>query len=117
MGQIQIEDSFDITLTSENTAVPQSSAVLYLQCLTQQATLSAITIITDITICFVAHGANNVMFDCHLHGNFGALIASTTVENTENFLKAVKEMIIPNYNMCPLNICSVCLIFSKLKFI
>ena len=51
------------------------------------------------TICFVARGANIVMFDSHLHGNFGALIASTTVENTENFLKAVKEMISPNYNM------------------
>ena len=54
------------------------------------------------TICFVAHGANIVMFDSHLHGNFGALIASTTVENTENFLKAVKAMISPNYNMCSL---------------
>ena len=93
MVQIQIEDSFDITLTSENTDVPQSSAVLYLQRLTQQAYLSAIII-----ICFVAHGANNVMFDCNLHGNFGALIASTTIENTENFLKAVKEMISPNHS-------------------
>ena len=54
------------------------------------------------TICFVARGANIVMFDSHLHGNFGALIASTTVENTENFLKEVKEMISPNYNMCSL---------------
>ena len=42
------------------------------------------------------------MFDSHLHGNFGALITSTTVENIENFLKAVKEMISPNYNMCSL---------------
>ena len=39
-----------------------------------------------------------VIFDSHLHGNFGALIASTTVENTENFLEAVNEMISPNYN-------------------
>ena len=43
------------------------------------------------TICFVAHGASIMMFDSHLHGNFGALIASTTVENTENFFKAVKD--------------------------
>ena len=49
------------------------------------------------TICFIAHAANIVMFDSHLHGNFGALIASTTIENTENFLKTVKEMISPNY--------------------
>ena len=54
------------------------------------------------TICFVVHGANIVMFDSYLHGSFGALIASTTVENTENFLKAVKEMISPNCNMCSL---------------
>ena len=40
-----------------------------------------------------------MMFDSHLHGNFGALTANTTVENTENFLMAVKEMISPNYNM------------------
>ena len=115
LGQIQIEDSFHNTLTSENTDVPQSSTALYLQRLTQQANLSAILIITDMTICLIAHGANIVMFDSHLYGNFGALIASTTVENTENFLKAVKEMISPNYNMCSLIICSVCLIFSKLK--
>ena len=102
LGQIQIEDSFDIISTSENTDVPQSSAPLYLQRLTQQANLSAILIIIDMTICFIAHGANIVMFDSHLHGNFGALIASTTVENTENFLKAVKEMISPNYHMCSL---------------
>ena len=102
LGQIQMEDSFDITLTSEDINVPQSSAAFYLQRLTQEANLSAILIITDMTICFVAHGANIVMFDSHLHGNFGALIASTTVENTENFLKAVKAMISPNYNMCSL---------------
>ena len=88
LGQIQIEDSFDITLTNENTDVPQSSAALNLQK----------TLITDMTIRFVAHGANIVMFNSHLHGNFGALIASTTVENTENFLEAVNEMISPNYN-------------------
>ena len=37
LGQIQIEHSFDITLTSENTDVPQSSAALYLQSLNQDA--------------------------------------------------------------------------------
>ena len=66
--------------------------------LTQEANMSAILIITDMAICFVAHGANIVMFESHLHGNFGALIASTTVENNENFLKAVKEMISLNCN-------------------
>lgn len=53
LGQIQIEDSFDITLTSENTDVPQSSAAFYLQHLTQEANLSAILIITDMTICLL----------------------------------------------------------------
>ena len=82
--------------------VPQASAAFYLQRLTQEANLSAILIITDMTIRFVAHGANVVMFDSHLNGNFGVLIANTTIENTENFLKAVKEMISPNCNMCSL---------------
>ena len=41
LGQIQMEDSFDITLTSEDTNVPQSSAAFYLQRLTQEANLSA----------------------------------------------------------------------------
>ena len=68
LRQIQIEDSFDITLTSENADEPQSSAALYLQRLSQQAILSAILIITDMKICFVAHGANIVIFDSHLHG-------------------------------------------------
>ena len=60
--------------------------------------MSAILIITVISICFVAHGANIAMFDSHLHDDFGALIASTTVENNENFLKSVKEMISLNCN-------------------
>ena len=56
------------------------------------------------------------MFDSHLHGNFGALIASTTFENTENFLKAVKEMISQLKNAYHLlKICSVCLIFFLLN--
>ena len=82
-------------------AVRQSSVISSTlpSTLTQQANLSAILIIIDMTICFIAHAANIVTFDSHLHGNFGALIASKTVENTENFLKAVKEMISPNYNM------------------
>ena len=42
---------------------------------TQEANMSAILIITDMAICFVAHGQPL--------GNFGALIASTTVENNE----------------------------------
>ena len=37
LGQIQIEDSFDIIFTSENTDVTQSSAALYTQRLTQDA--------------------------------------------------------------------------------
>ena len=107
LGQIQIEHLFEITLTSENTDAPQSSAAFYLQRLTQEANLSAILIITDITICFVAHGANIVMFDSHLHSNFRALTASTTVEDTKNFLKAMKEMISPNYNMCSMKLITI----------
>ena len=80
LGQIQIEASFDITLTNENSDVPKSSPAFYLQRLTQEAILSAILIITDMTICFAAHGANIVMFDSHLHGNFGAIIAMLPVQ-------------------------------------
>ena len=92
LGQIQIEDSFDITLTSENTDVPQSSAALYLQSLTQDAYYRYDNLFCCTWCMYI------VIFDSHLHGNFGALIASTTVENTENFLEAVNEMISPNYN-------------------
>ena len=99
LGQIQIADSFDITLTSENTDVPQSSAALDLQLQLNKVICLQFLLLLLMTICFIAHAANIVMFDSHLHGNFGALIASTTVENTENFLKAVKEMISPNYKM------------------
>ena len=100
LGQIQTADSFDIQLTSENTDVPQSSAALYLQLyLNKLICLQFFFLLLLMTICFNAHAANIVMFESHLHGNFGALIASTTVENTENFLKAVKEMISPNYNL------------------
>ena len=113
LGQIQIADSFDIKLTSENTDVPQSSAALYRQ-LNKLICLQFLLLLL-MTICFIAHAANTVMFDSHLHGNFGALIASITVENTKNFLKAVKQHLVWAYHL--LKICSVCLIFSKLKFI
>ena len=92
------------TSVSANRKLPSQHGFFFFQRLTQEANLPAILIIIDMTICFVAHahGANIVMFDSHLHGNFGALIASTIVENTENFMKAVKEMISANYNI---NIC------------
>ena len=88
------------TSVSANRKLP-SQHRFFFQRLTQEANLPAILIIIDMTICFVAHahGANIVMFDSHLHGNFGALIASIIVENTENFMKAVKEMISANCSM------------------
>jgi len=91
------------TSVSANRKLP-SQHRFFFQRLTQEANLPAILIIIDMTICFVAHGANIVMFESHLHGNFGALIDSTTVENTENFMKAVKQMISANYNMFSLTL-------------
>ena len=67
LGQIQIADLFDRCTPVISSTLPST--------LTQQANLSAILIIIDMTICFIAHAANVVMFDSHLHGNFGALIA------------------------------------------
>lgn len=102
LGAIKTEDSFDLTFTNENNDVPQSSVGFYLQRLVQEPKVTAAVIVNEMTICFVAHGANIVVLDSHQHGHHGALIGSTTLENVEIFLKTVKQLISPNFNMCSL---------------
>lgn len=102
LGTIKTEDSFDLTFTNENNNVPQSSVGFYLQRLVQEPRVTAAVIINEMTICFVGNGTDIVVLDSHRHGNYGALIGSTTFENVETFLCAIRQLISPNFNMCSL---------------
>lgn len=103
IGEITVEEPLDLTLVSENPAVPQSSVGFYLQRLTNEPNVSAILIINGMSISFVAHGDQLVMMDSHGHGNYGALIAQASFSNVEEFLRHIKELISPKFNMCSLS--------------
>ena len=64
-----MEDSFDLSITCENTQIPQSSLAFYLQRLARENSLSAIVIMNGMSLCFV--GKNDyyliIALDSHAH--------------------------------------------------
>ena len=69
LGTITTLESLDLTFINENKNVPQSSVEFYLYRLIhdQEPNLTAAAIINEMTIYFIAHGANIVVLDSHQH--------------------------------------------------
>ena len=74
-GDLELEDSFDLSILSENPAVPQSSLAFYLRRLTQEENLAGIVIMNGITISLVGMNNEIIIMDSHLHGYVGAMIS------------------------------------------
>lgn len=72
-GNVELEDSPDLSIVNENPAVPQSSLGFYLPRLTQKDNLTGIVIMNSKTICLVERD-KILMMDSHLHGQVGAMI-------------------------------------------
>ena len=75
LGKCEIEDSFDLSITCENTQIPQSSLAFYLQRLARENNLSAIVIMNGMSLCFVGKNDYLIALDSHPHNLQGAMIA------------------------------------------
>ena len=100
-GNVQLEDSFDLSILNENPAVPQSSLAFYLERLTKEDNLAAVVILNGMTISLI--GQNNIIvMDSHLHGQLGAMVGITSVDKVEELLIFVKQQLSPHFNICSL---------------
>lgn len=102
-GNVQLEDSFDLSILNENPMVPQSSLAFYLERLTKEDNLAAVLIMNGMTISLI--GQNNIIvMDSHLHGQLGAMVGIISIEKVEELpvLIFVKQQLSPHYNICSL---------------
>ena len=73
-GNVQLEDSFDLSILNENPVVAQSSLALYLEQLTKEDNLTAVVIMNSMTISLVGQNNDIIVIDSHLHGQLGAMV-------------------------------------------
>ncbi|XP_068685020.1 uncharacterized protein, partial [Montipora foliosa] len=102
LGKCEIEDSFDLSITCENTQIPQSSLAFYLQRLAIENNLSAIVIMNGMSLCFVCKNDYLIALDSHPHNLQGAMVAQTKMGNREELLTALKLLLSPQFNTCSL---------------
>lgn len=101
-GNVELEDSLDLSIINENPAVPQSSLGFYLPRLTQEDNLAAIVIMNGKTICLVGRDNNILIMDSRLHGQLGAMIGIATVDKAEELLFIIKQQLSLSFNICSL---------------
>lgn len=101
-GNVEVEESLDLSTVNENAAVPQSSLGFYLPRLTRENNLGSIVIMNGKTISLVGQNNNIILMDSHLHGQMGAMIAITSAEKIEELLYFIKQQLSPAFNLCSL---------------
>jgi len=101
-GNVQLEDSFDLSILNENPMVPQSSLAFYLERLTKEDNLAAVVIMNGMTISLVGQSNNIIVIDSHLHGQLGAMVGIISVDKVEELLIFVKQQLSPHFNICSL---------------
>ena len=90
-GNVQLEDSFDLSMLNENPVVPQISLALYLEQLTKEDNLTAVVIMNGMTISPVGQNNNIIVIDSHLHGQLGAMVGIIRVDKVDKLLIFVKQ--------------------------
>ena len=90
-GNVQLEDSFDLSILNENPMVPQSSPGLNLEWLTKEDNLTAVVIMNGMTISLVGQNNNIIVTDSLLHGQLGAMVGIISVDKVEEPLIFVKS--------------------------
>ena len=88
-GNVQLEDSFHLSILNKNPMVPQSSLGFYLERLTKEDNLAAVVITNGMTISLVGKNNNIIVIDGHLHGQLGAIVG--IVDKVEELLIFVKQ--------------------------
>lgn len=106
---VTLEESLDLSITSVDPQVPQSSLAFYLQRLVRERNLAALVIANGMTVCFVGQNNSVYILDSHPHyyGQvFGAMVGMSPVDKLEEFLSNIKLQIWPNFNVCSLTFAS-----------
>ncbi|XP_031550553.1 uncharacterized protein LOC116287980, partial [Actinia tenebrosa] len=106
---VTLEESLDLSITSVDPQVSQSSLAFYLQRLVRERNLAALIIANGMTVCFVGQNNNVYFLDSHPHyyGQvFGAMVGMAQVDKLEEFLINIKQQICPNFNVCSLTFAS-----------
>ena len=89
-GNVQLEDSFDLSILNENPMVPQSSLAFYLEQLTKEDNLAAVVIMNSMTISLVGQNNEIIVMDSHLNGQLGAMVGIISVDKVDELLIFVK---------------------------
>ena len=71
LGNLTIEDTIDLSITTTEPQIPQSSLDFYLQRLDREPNLAALVIGNGMTICFVGYNNKIYVLDNHPHNAFG----------------------------------------------
>ncbi|EDO40170.1 predicted protein [Nematostella vectensis] len=110
IGTVSLEDTLDLSITSGNPQVSQSLLAFYLQRLDREQNLAAIVIANGMTISLVGHDSKIYVLDSHLHyahgHNFGAMIGMSPKADLEEFLRNIKKLISPTFDVCSLTFVS-----------
>ena len=99
-GNVQLEDSFDLSILNKNPMVPQSSLGFYLEQLTKEDNLAAVVTMNGMTISLVGQNNSIIVIDGHLHGQLDAMVGIISVDKVEELLIFVKQQLSPHFNIC-----------------
>ncbi|CAH3182766.1 unnamed protein product [Porites evermanni] len=110
LGNLTLEDTIDLSITTTDPQIPQSSLDFYLQRLDREPNLAAPVIANGMTICFVGYNNKIYVLDSHPHNAFGpvfgAMVGMTAKPDLEEFLVNIKRQISPAFNVCSLTFVS-----------
>ena len=87
---VQIEDSFDLSILNENPMAPQSSQWFHLERLTKEDNLAAVVVMNGMIISLVGQNNNIIVTDSLLTGQLGAMVGIISVDKVEELLSFVK---------------------------
>ena len=105
-GNVQLEDSFDLSILNENLMVPQKFSGNLFRMAHQRDNLAAVVIMNGMTISLVGQNNNIIVMDSHLHGQLGAMVGIISVDKVEELLIFVKQQLSPHFNICSLTFVS-----------
>ena len=89
-GNVQLEDSFDLSILNENPMVLQSSLGFHLEWLTKEDNPAAVVIMSGMTISLVGQKNNIIVTDGLLHGQLGAMVGIISFDKVEELVNFVK---------------------------
>ena len=109
-GNVQLEDSFDLSILSENPMVLQSSQGFYLERVTKEDNLAAAVIMNGMTISLIIwrkqqhYSHRRPLF---LHGRLGTMVGITIVDKVEELLIFVNSNSLLTLIFAPSHFCEL----------